>query len=461
MRAGLDLEPPDHGEHAAVGSARGEHTVLVPQMQAIEGGDIVPLSLWHAQSLEQRLDVILRHRDVLGHEPVEQVGAAIAIEAEQHVRNEMPEIHDRAVDVEDDRQLIGGMPASNGCVVIREGSHPVGARRPVGEDHDRSVAIGTSRTAPRRAWFIRRSSLGRRDGLREECARAEARFTSRSERSLPSSCGRGPGDAPCRPGDHGRGERRRREHHPAAFTERFSSLRVETGHVGTGRADAERERTPPLVEARVLDADRQCGLFDLVQPRGSEEFAEMALACTREPGLVGDRPIERSSRLPEEAEWSSAAGVIPHACRDHPALAHHASHLPHSRKRVRHEMHDELGQGGIEAAVVERKVLCGGADDIDLGVACTGNVHERLRWVHGRDAAGIESARELAGKRTGAASHIEDLLRTDHPRELGEPGGERGGVPAHEAVVRLSPHAERHHRTIAASAPAKGCEPFS
>jgi len=77
---------------------------------------------------------------------------------------------------------------------------------------------------------------------------------------------------------------------------------VETSRVAAGRADAERERLPPVVEARLLDADRKSAFLDLVQPCCFEQLRKMALAGARQVRLILDVGIELTRRLPEQAD---------------------------------------------------------------------------------------------------------------------------------------------------------------
>jgi len=71
---------------------------------------------------------------------------------------------------------------------------------------------------------------------------------------------RGGGDsrpAAGRPGDGGDRYGACGQQAPALLAERCPAVWGQRGHVGSGRADAERERLPPVVEAGVADADSQ------------------------------------------------------------------------------------------------------------------------------------------------------------------------------------------------------------
>jgi hypothetical protein len=63
--------------------------------------------------------------DVVGGETVEPVGTVGPVERQQHVTDHVPHVQDRAVDVEDDQQLILGISAAEAAVVRGEPPHPV------------------------------------------------------------------------------------------------------------------------------------------------------------------------------------------------------------------------------------------------------------------------------------------------------------------------------------------------
>jgi len=71
--------------------------------------------------------------------------------------------------------------------------------------------------------------------------------------------------------------------------------------VGAGGGYAERERLPPLLEARVLDVDGENTLFDLAKPGFSEELREVACTGARELLLILGVRIELTRRLPKHA----------------------------------------------------------------------------------------------------------------------------------------------------------------
>jgi hypothetical protein len=119
----------------------------------------------------------------------------------------------------------------------------------------------------------------------------------------------------------------------------------------------------------MLDVNGKNALLDSVQPGSSEELREVALTGTRELRLILGVAIELKRRLPKHAERSLAAGVIPNT-RCHDAVpARHTRHLAKASDRVRHEVNDELRQGGVERVVFKRQVLRRSALHVDSGVA--------------------------------------------------------------------------------------------
>src|SRR6185503_12701618 len=106
--SGPDLEPSDHAEDTAIGGTGGQEAVLVPEVETIEGADVVAALLRYIETIEERIDLVLRHRDVVGDEPVEEVAPACAIVGEEHMHHEVSQVQDRAVDIKDDTQLVQG-----------------------------------------------------------------------------------------------------------------------------------------------------------------------------------------------------------------------------------------------------------------------------------------------------------------------------------------------------------------
>src|SRR6266545_4648045 len=133
--------------------------------------------------------------------------------------------------------------------------------------------------------------------------------------------------AASRPGSCGEHERRVGECGATTFAQLRSVLRVEPGHVYAGRADAESERLPPFLEARMPDAHRQRRFLDLAQPCGLEQLRQVSLTGTHQPRFVFDLGIELARGIPQRAERSLPAGVIPDAGRHDTIPARYPPHL--------------------------------------------------------------------------------------------------------------------------------------
>ena len=98
-----------------------------------------------------------------------------------------------------------------------------------------------------------------------------------------------------------------------------------------------------------------------------EELLEMALASTRQPGLVDDVGVELARDVPADAERTAAAVVVPDARGDDATRSGDPRHLPQPADRVAHEVDDQLGQGGVVRVVGEGEVLRGPGAYVDLG----------------------------------------------------------------------------------------------
>ena len=140
--------------------------------------------------------------------PSEMVGAMTPVVGEEHVDDEVAHVQDRAVDVEDDAQVLVGMEAADARVVFGEGPHPGGPRvrarenrlrvrsrgwirhardegaRRLGEGHTRSVGRSRRHRGTRRPMFTKPSPR-RHDEARRSTAQP---FMSGScDRTCPTS----------------------------------------------------------------------------------------------------------------------------------------------------------------------------------------------------------------------------------------------------------------------------------
>ena len=195
----------------------------------------------------------------------------------------------------------------------------------------------------------------------------------------------GSGETSCCPGSGGDRKRCCRHQCVALFAELDSSGCVERCDVAASWAYPEREGLPPRFEGRVLDGDRERGFLDHVQPRFSEEFGEVTFAHAGALRLSFAVAIELVGRVPEEAEWSFAAGMIPDACGHDSFLAGYPGHLAQARDRVLHEVNDELRERGIEDPVLERELFGGRSSHVNRGIArlCRGD--EGVGRIDGTD----------------------------------------------------------------------------
>src|SRR5918992_654500 len=252
------------------------------------------------------------------------------------------------------------------------------------------------------------------------------------------------GVAACGPGDRLEREGRVRREVPAALLQLLPQVGVESGRVGAGGADPERERLPPLVEARKLHPDGQLGLGDVVESGGFEQLGQVASAGARERGFVPSAGIELTGGGPEHADRGAPTGEVPDAGDDDPAGTRDPRHLAQAADRIRHEVHDELREGDVELGVGEGQLLRGRTSDGDSGMALAGSGHELLRRVDGRDRFGAEPRHELPGQGAGAAPDVQRPLPTLEAREVGKPRRQPSRVTPHEAVVRIGGDEEAH-----------------
>lgn len=153
---------------------------------------------------------------------------------------------------------------------------------------------------------------------------------------------------PCGPGARGHDKRFIGEAFAAQLPQPCPSVWVEAGGVAAGGPDAERERLPPLLECRMLDAHREEHGFDLAQACRLEQLLQVPLSRARKIGFVLNLGVENARRFPERAERPPAAGMIPDAGSDKALRAGHARHLRQPGDRVSHEVNDELRHDRVE-----------------------------------------------------------------------------------------------------------------
>ena len=198
-----------------------------------------------------------------------------------------------------------------------------------------------------------------------------------------------------------------------------ASRRRVAAAVVPGGPHAEREGLPPLLEALVLEARGQGR--SIRRREGSAASISSARWPSRvpaKPRFIIDLRVELAGRLPEHPERAHAAAVIPHAGGDDTTRPGHARHLRQPGHRIRHEVHDELGKGGIEPAVREGQLLGGCRLHVDARVARPSGRNERLGRVNGRYGRWPQPADELGGEGAGTAADVDHPLPGAHPREV-------------------------------------------
>ena len=158
--------------------------------------------------------------------------------------------------------------------------------------------------------------------------------------------------------------------------------------------------------------------LDVPQPGGREQFREVALARACELGFAIDGRVELPRGLPEQAERTLVAAVVPDARGDDAVPPRHAGHLGQSRDRVLHEVDDELREGGVELVVGERQVLRGGLQHLDARVARPGSRDEGSEGSTAATASGPSRATSSAVRAPGSAADVDDALAAPHSGEV-------------------------------------------
>ena len=116
--------------------------------------------------------------------------------------------------------------------------------------------------------------------------------------------------------------------------------------------------------------------------------------------------------------------------------------------RVAHEVHDELGEGGVEAVVLPRQCLRGGLSNIRPRRALARGRDKRLGRVRRGHVLRAQPRDERFGERARPAADVHHRHGGRHARELDEERCQLSGVPPHEAVVLVTGHREAHRMTV-------------
>jgi len=117
--------------------------------------------------------------------------------------------------------------------------------------------------------------------------------------------------------------------------------------------------------------------------------------------------------------------VIPDARRHDTIPARHACHLTQSQDGVRHEVDDELCEGGVERLIFERKLLRRSASHVDPGVALLSCCNERFRRIDSRHGGRSQPRDQLGRECAWAAADVERPLTSGDAREIGKLWSER------------------------------------
>ena len=160
----------------------------------------------------------------------------------------------------------------------------------------------------------------------------------------------------------------------------------------------------------MLDADYEGCLLDLTQPGGFKQPPKVALAGTGKLRLILDLGIEFARRIPEQAERTLTAGVIPHACRHDTAWASDAHHFTEPLCGIFHEVNDELRENSVECLVRKRQLLRGAKSHVDAGVTVSSRRDERLGRINSRNEVRSQPPYQLGGESAWTAADVEHSL---------------------------------------------------
>ena len=140
--------------------------------------------------------------------------------------------------------------------------------------------------------------------------------------------------------------------------------------------------------------------------------------------------------------------MIPDAGRDDAARPGDPGHLAEAGDRIGHEVDDELGERGIEGAVLERDRLGAGLADVDPREPVADGRDERRRRIERGHVIRADARDELPGQGARPRPDVEDALTGPDPGEVGHLRRQQPREPAHESVVRLGGDIEAHRVTI-------------
>jgi hypothetical protein len=125
-RVRLDLEPPDHVEHALIRAMGGEDGLGLPALFVVPGQDPLAGARRQPPPPQEAADLVLVHIDVVGPESAEMGGAVRAVVGHEQVADHVPHVEDGPVDVEHDEQVVVRVFDPHGGVVPGQTAHPIG-----------------------------------------------------------------------------------------------------------------------------------------------------------------------------------------------------------------------------------------------------------------------------------------------------------------------------------------------
>ena len=152
--------------------------------------------------------------------------------------------------------------------------------------------------------------------------------------------------------------------------------------------------------------------------------------------------------LPERGEGTSTPSVIPHAGSDRSAGAGDPAHLREPVHGISHEMHNKLGQRGVERPVSKRKLLGNPAYDADPWEAVADGRKEGRGWIDRADGTATEPLQELCRQRPRPAADLQNPLTSLHTGQLSELHSQRLGETTHEPGVRIWSDVKYHRARL-------------
>jgi len=124
--------------------------------------------------------------------------------------------------------------------------------------------------------------------------------------------------------------------------------------------------------------------------------------------------------------------------------SHDPTHLQKARIGVGEEVHHKLRDDHVERLIRPGQPFGISLTNVGAGNPVGTSRKQRLRRVSSGDVCSTDAARECFGQGARSAPHIERAHPRLHSDEGDELWGERLGIAAHVAVIRITGHVERH-----------------